>query len=155
MSNDSTPILTQDGLDKMKDELANLKDRLPEIKDRIAKAKELGDLSENAEYHEARETMAFTQGRIEELESVLNKATVIKKDSNVGVVGIGSVLKIQNDKGKEANYTIVGSNEASPLQGKISNESPLAQSFLGKKKGDRVEVKTPVGINVYTILEIK
>jgi len=155
MDDQKTTFLTQDGLKKIKQEMAELKKKIPEIAERIDKAKELGDLSENAEYHEAREAMAFAKGRVEELENLLNKATIVDKAASLGVIGIGSILKVKNNKGKESEYQIVGSNEANPLQGKISNESPLAQSFLGHKKGDRAEVKTPVGTVVYTILEVK
>jgi len=155
MAEQKAPLLTQEGLEKLKQEIAELQDRIPEITERISKAKDLGDLSENAEYHEARETMAFTKGSIDELSNVLNKAVIIKKQAATATIDIGSTMKIRSSKGREVEYTIVGSNEANPMQGKISNESPLAQSFLGKKKGDQVTVKTPGGEVLYTILEVK
>ncbi|HPV70584.1 MAG TPA: transcription elongation factor GreA [Candidatus Magasanikbacteria bacterium] len=146
--------LTAAGLEKVKKDLEDLKNKLPEISDKIERAKELGDLSENAEYHEAKDDYAFTQGRIQELEQIVLRAKIVTKNSD-NTVGIGSTIKVKNDKGKEMEYTIVGSNEADPIHGKISNESPLALSFLGKKIGDRVEVKIPTGLSAYQILEVK
>ncbi len=153
MENDST-YLTAEGLEKIKKDLEVLKFKLHEVADRIEKAKELGDLSENAEYHEAKDDFAFTQGKIQELESIIMRAQVVTKSKD-NSVGIGSTVKVKNDKGKETEYAIVGSNEADPVHGKISNESPLALAFIGKKVGDRVEVKTPTGSTGYQILEIK
>lgn len=153
MENNST-YLTAEGLEKVKKELEGLKNKLHEVADRIEKAKELGDLSENAEYHEAKEDFAFTQGKIQELESVIMRAQIVTKSTD-NSVNIGSTLRVKSDKGKEMEYTIVGSNEADPVHGKISNESPLAMAFIGKKKGERVEVKTPTGLIGYQILEVK
>ena len=153
MDNEAT-YLTATGLEKIKKELETLKNKLHEVADRIEKAKELGDLSENAEYHEAKEDFAFTQGRIQELESIVMRAQIVSKSKD-NKVNIGSVIKVRSDKGREAEYTIVGSNEADPVHGKISNETPLALSFMGKKAGDRVEVKTPTGSTGYQILEVK
>lgn len=147
--------LTTEGLTKLKQELAELKPKLREIAECIDKAKELGDLSENAEYHEAKEDYAFTAGRIAEIEDTLQRAAVIDKQTQTDSVNIGSTILIKNDNGREIEYTIVGSNEADPARGRISNESPLAQAFFGRKKGERVEVKSPAGTMVYTILEIK
>ena len=154
MSNDPT-YLTTEGLDNLKKELKDLKAKMPEIAKRINEAKELGDLSENAEYHMAKEDYAFTQGKIFEIEDLLNRVVVIEKDGDANV-RIGSTIKIKNlSNQKEIEYTIVGSNEAFPQKGFISNESPLAQAFLNHKKGDRVEVKTPVGSTSYLIVEVK
>ncbi len=156
MTNNQQPTyLTPEGLEKLKNELSALKTKLWEIADRIDKAKELGDLSENAEYHEAKEDYAFTAGRIKEIEDSLNRAAVIPTQKQTEMVEIGSTVRIKSDTNKEIEYTIVGSNEADPARGRISNESPLAQAFFGRRKGERVEVKSPAGIVVYTILEIK
>lgn len=146
--------LTAEGLEKIKEELAVLKKKIHEVTARIDQAKELGDLSENAEYHEAKEDYAFTQGRILELEDIINHVIMIEKTSG-GQIALGSTIKISGSNGREVTYMIVGSNEADPAQSKISNESPLAQAFLGHKQGDKVEVKTPTGKVVYTIVEVK
>lgn len=147
--------LTADGLIKLKQELADLKTKLQTVAERIDQSKELGDLSENAEYHEAKEDYAFTKGKIMEIENALSHAMVIEKETGgANKISVGSTIKIKGTNNKEAEYTIVGSNEADPLKGRISNESPLAQAFLGHKKGDKVEVKTPTGLVVYTILEV-
>ncbi len=147
--------LTREGLKNLQEELAQLKIKLREIIDRIDKAKELGDLSENAEYHEAKEDYAFTQGRILEIEDALSRAALIETKPGSDRVTIGATIKIKNERGEEKKYKIVGSNEADPMKGLISNESPLALAFLGRKKGDRVEVKTPGGVVVYNIEEIE
>lgn len=155
MSNNQPAYLTASGLEKLKKELVELKTKLREIADRIDRAKDLGDLSENAEYHEAKEDYSFTAGRILEIEDSLSRAAVISDKKQMEKVDIGSTIKIKNDAGKEIEYSIVGSNEADPARGRISNESPLAQAFLGRKKGERVDVTSPAGITSYTILEIK
>jgi len=154
MNADKSTYLTQDGIKKMREDISILKTKLREISERIEKAKELGDLSENAEYHEAKDNYAFTQGKIQELEHLLACAVVITKDGKSGLIAIGSKVKVRSDRGKESEYIIVGSNEADPLQGKISNESPLALAFLAHKKGERVEVKTPTATTGYLILDV-
>ena len=153
---DKTNYLTSEGRQKLKDELDYLKKtKRSEIAIRIKEAKELGDLSENAEYADAREEQSFVEGRILELEEILKNARVIDpKNSAPGTVDIGDTIVIKRNEEK-FEYTIVGSNEASPSEGRISNESPLGKSFLGKKKGDKVEVKAPKGIVIYEIIQIK
>ena len=153
---DKTNYLTSEGQQKLKDELDYLKKtKRSEIAIRIKEAKELGDLSENAEYADAREEQSFVEGRILELEEILKNARVIDpKNSAPGTVDIGDTIVIKRNE-KKFEYTIVGSNEASPSEGRISNESPLGKSFLGKKKGDKVEVKAPKGIVIYEIIQIK
>ena len=153
---DKTNYLTSEGRQKLKDELDYLKKtKRSEIAIRIKEAKELGDLSENAEYADAREEQSFVEGRILELEEILKNARVIDpKNSAPGTVDIGDTIVIKRNE-KKFEYTIVGSNEASPSEGRISNESPLGKSFLGKKKGDKVEVKAPKGIVIYEIIQIK
>lgn len=148
--------ITGEGLEKLKEELQQLKtERRQEIAKRIKEAKEMGDLSENAEYSEAREEQAANESKIVELEELIKNANIIKAPSKErGVVGIGStVIAIFN--GTEREFTIVGSEEARPSEGKISNESPLGSSFLGKLKGETVEVSTPKGKIKYKIKDIK
>ncbi len=133
------------GLKKVKEELEKLKaiDR-PEVIDRIAKARELGDLSENAEYHDAREKQSFIEGRIMELENAVKDAVIIKvKQSDV--IQIGSTVHATCDNGMEVKYTIVGHSEASPAEGRISHQSPLGMAFLGKGIGHEFELKIPAG----------
>src|SRR3989344_4891109 len=120
----SSHYLTKDGLEKAKKELEFLKnEKMPEIIERIARAKELGDLSENAEYQDAKDEQGFTAGRIAELEEMIRKVQVIRKSDDSGVVSLGDTIKALCD-GNQKEYTIVGSNEADPGKGMISNESP-------------------------------
>lgn len=149
-------IMTQEGYDKLKSELDYLsKVRRKEIAERIERAKELGDLSENAEYSEAKDAQALNEGRILELANILKNVTVVDGSSNVGgKVDMGSIVKVLID-GKEKEYMLVSFNEADPLSGKISNESPLGMAFLGKKKGEEVLVNTPKGQFKYKILDVK
>lgn len=149
-------ILTKQGYKKVKDELEELKKvKLPELAKRIAEAKELGDLSENAEYQEAKDEQGLVAKRINELEEVLRVATVTDTDNvNTSEVEIGNKIVVAAD-GQRYEFEIVSSNEVNPQQGKISNESPLGQSFIGRKKGDTVEVDVPKGKITYQILDIK
>lgn len=139
----------------MKKELEELKGpRRREISERIQEAKELGDLSENAEYVEAKNDQAFVEGRILEIESILKNATIIKqKTKKRDRVEVGSKIKIEDGETIK-EYYIVGSNEADPSTGKISNESPLGQAFIGKKIGDIVEIKVPHGSKKFKIIAI-
>lgn len=146
--------ITKEGLEKIQEELRYLKgDKRREIAARIEKAKELGDLSENAEYAEAKDEMAFVEGRILELENSISRAAVINRH-NADAVTIGAQVTVKGDGG-EKTYTIVGSNEADPTQGKISNETPLAQALIGRKIGEEIEVATPRGKIRYTIIRIE
>lgn len=147
--------VSKEGLEKFKqelDELTNVKRK--EIIERIERAKELGDLSENAEYAAAKDEQAFTEGRIIELQDMITRAEVINGDGRIDLVRVGSKVKVKTDD-TETEYEIVGVAEADPLSGKISNESPLGRSFLGKKRGDEVQIQVPKGVFTYTILEIK
>ncbi len=151
-------IISQEGYNKLKEEydsLVNVKRR--EIADRIEKAKELGDLSENAEYHEAKDAQAFNEGKIADLATLLKNLTVVESDGNGhGKITMGSKVSVQNLKtGEEKSFSIVSFNEAAPAEGKISNESPLGLSFLGRKKGDEATVETPKGEVKYKILKVK
>lgn len=147
-------IITQDGYNKLKEEHDYLSTvRRKEIADRIEKAKELGDLSENAEYGEAKDAQALNEGRILELSAMLKNVTIVDKVTDSEHVAMGSevVAKI-NDK--EKHYKIVSFNESDPLNGLISNESPLGVAFIGKKKGDSVDVETPRGLVHYKIVKV-
>lgn len=147
--------VSREGLEKFKQELEDLVNiKRKEIIERIERAKELGDLSENAEYAAAKDEQAFTEGRILELQDMIARAEIINGDGRIDIVRVGSKVKVKSD-GTETEYEIVGVAEAEPLAGKISNESPLGRSFLGKKRGDKVQIQVPKGMVDYTILEIK
>ena len=119
----------------------------------VARAKELGDLSENAEYQEAKDDQGFTAGRIAELENLVRKSEIIAADHSKEVVSVGCTIRAMCE-GTERQYTIVGSNEADPGNGFISNESPIGRAFLGARLGDRVKVSIPRGEMDCEILEI-
>jgi len=148
-------FITKEGLKKLKDELEDRKTRLrQEIAQAIKEAKEQGDLSENAEYAEAKSQQNENESRIAELEMVIKNSEVVEKDATASGVQLGSVVKAKFN-GSEMEFTIVGSNEADPANFKISNESPLGKAFMGRAKGDKVDVNTPKGIITYTILDVK
>ncbi|OGY62815.1 MAG: transcription elongation factor GreA [Candidatus Harrisonbacteria bacterium RIFCSPHIGHO2_01_FULL_44_13] len=147
--------LTQERLQELKQELNYLKtEKRLEVAERLKRAKELGDLSENSEYFEAREEQGQVEGRIAELEDIIKNATIIQKAASKDKVSIGSTIEIAKD-GLKSKFTIVGSNEARPEAGLISNESPLGRAFLDKKAGDLVKVKTPGGEVSYKIVSIE
>jgi transcription elongation factor GreA len=145
---------TKERLEALKEELADLKTRRRiEVGERLKRAKELGDLSENSEYFEAREEQAQVETRIGELEDMIKNAEIIEKSTSTSAVSIGSTLEVEKN-GQRRKFTIVGSNEAKPEAGLISNESPLGKAFLGKKVSDKVMVTTPAGKAEYTIISI-
>jgi transcription elongation factor GreA len=151
-------ILTKEGYQKLKDEIEYLStDRRREVADRIKTAREFGDIAENAEYDDAKNEQAMLEARIAKLEERLAAARVIeKRDIAKDVVSIGSKVRLRDVDAKQTiEYHIVGSAEANPAEYKLSNESPVGQAILGKKKGETVEVKTPRGSLKYKILEIK
>jgi transcription elongation factor GreA len=146
--------LTEEGFKQLKDELKHLIEvRRREVARRIAEAKEYGDLSENAEYVEAKNEQAWVEGRIQELEQLLKNVEIIK-GAKKGLVGLGSTVVVISD-GKEEEYTIVGSSEANPLEHKISNESPIGRAFMGKSAGEVVRVIVPAGEIEFKIKEVK
>ena len=146
--------LSAESLDEIKKELLTLKNStIPEIAKRIDEAKQQGDLSENAEYHQAREDMAWAQGRLIEVEKIINNEKIIVKQST-GMISIGDTITVEIN-GKEKKYTIVGPQEINPTKGLISNESPLGEAFIGHKVGEKVEIAVPSGKMVYLIKEIK
>lgn len=149
-------VLTPQGYKKLEDELKLLKEkRVPEIAEKIKQAKELGDLSENAEYHAAKEEQAIVNGRIAEISQLLKGGEIVDPASKqAGVVSVGSLVQVKNGDG-DKTFTIVGANESDPLQGKISNESPIGEALLGKKEGEKVEVRLPDGGVTYEIISVQ
>jgi transcription elongation factor GreA len=150
-------VLTYEGLQKLEQELENLKTvRRREIAERIKQALSFGDLSENSEYDEAKNEQAYVEGRIVQLENMLKNAKVIDEDEvKTDVVSIGSKVKVlDKEYDEEVEYHIVGSTEADPSKYKISYESPVGKSLIGKKKGTLVEVDVPDGTIKFKILEI-
>lgn len=144
--------LTQDGITELKNELATLQEQRVEIAEAIKTAREFGDLSENTEYQSARATAERTDVRIAEIEHVLNNVEVITAPKAGAKVQLGSKVSLKGAKSKE--FQIVGTVEADPLSGKISDESPIGQALLGKKVGDEVQIQTPVEVATYTIAAI-
>lgn len=152
---ESGTFITSDGLTKLQDELVFLKTvKRREIAQRIQEAKELGDLSENAEYVEAKNEQAFVEGRVAELETVVKNAVIIQSVGQVEQVRVGSMVQVKVD-GQMETYTIVGSNEADPRAGRISNESPLGQAFLGRRVSERIEIEVPRGKRTLQIIAIR
>ncbi|MEK6721536.1 MAG: transcription elongation factor GreA [Chloroflexota bacterium] len=152
--NNKPTYLSREGLKKLREELEEMVTaKRTEVAQRIHDAKEHGDLSENAEYEDAKNEQAFVEGRIQTLEALIKNATLIDEHHSTDFVQIGSTVKVKSDDGTET-YTIVGSAEADPAQGKISNESPVGRSLLGRKKGDRIVVTVPAGDDTYTIVTI-
>ncbi|MBQ8798686.1 MAG: transcription elongation factor GreA [Lachnospiraceae bacterium] len=158
MAAEKKNILTYEGLKKLEDELEDLKVvRRKEVADKIKEAREQGDLSENAEYDAAKDEQREIEARIEELEKILKNAEVVDEDEvDVDTINIGCKVKVLDmEYDEELELRIVGSTEASSLQGKISNESPVGKALLRHKVGDVVEVETQAGTVEYKILEIQ
>lgn len=149
--------LTPEGLQNLTRELEHLRNvRRQEVAERIRRASETGGTVDNAEYDEAKNEQAFVEGRIRELENILATAVVApNRDRRKGAVGFGSVVTVVTSSGAKQQYTVVGSAEAAPLEGKISNESPVGRALFGRKVGDEVEVKTPSGITRFKITDIR
>jgi transcription elongation factor GreA len=151
-----TTFISAEGLEHLKEELQTRKKKTRgEISERIASAKELGDLSENFEYHEAKEQQSLNESRIMELESMIQSAEVVKQTSGGNVIGLGTSFVVEMPGKKTKTFEIVGSSDADPLAGKISNESPLGQAFMGRGAGETVEVTVPSGVMKYKIKKIK
>ena len=147
--------LSSERLEELKAELNKLKtEKRIEIAERLKRAKELGDLSENSEYFEAREEQGQLETKIAELEDVVRTASIIQKDVKSEIVQIGSTVIASKD-GKELKFTIVGSHESKPETGLISNESPIGKAFHHKKAGEEIKVKTPSGEVIYKIIKIE
>jgi transcription elongation factor GreA len=152
--NNKPTYITNDGLDKLRHELEEMVSiKRPEVAQRIHDAMEHGDLSENAEYEDAKNEQAFVEGRIQTLEALIKNATLIDEHTSNDHVQIGSTVKVNGPDGNQA-FTIVGSAEAKPTEGRISNESPVGRALLGRKKGDNVTVQVPAGDIAYKIVSI-
>jgi transcription elongation factor GreA len=147
--------LSKERLEELKQELETLlHEGRRNVADRLKRAKEYGDLSENSEYSEAKDEQAAIERRIMELEDTLKNAVIIKKAVSTDVVVVGSTIVVK-DKNKSYTYQIVGSHEAMPEEGRISNESPFGKAFLGHSVGEEVKVSTPKGETHYTISKIE
>lgn len=152
-----TVLYTKEGYDKLIEELSYLKNvRREEIKEDIAVARSFGDLSENAEYDEARNEQAKTEARIKELEEMIVHAEIADETSmDASIISMGSTVKVYDEEfNEDVEYQIVGSNEADPLLGKISDMSPIGMALVGKKAGETVDVETPGGICKLKILDV-
>ncbi|MCK4723130.1 MAG: transcription elongation factor GreA [Dehalococcoidia bacterium] len=153
--NEKKIMITQEGLAKLQSELEELLSvRRREVAGKIKRAREMGGTENNAEYDDAKNEQAFVEGRILTLENIVKNAVVIESPALPGVVELGNKVLIQNQDGKIEQFTIVGSAEANPVDGKISNESPVGQALLDRKVGDEVEVPTPAGMLKLTIIEV-
>jgi transcription elongation factor GreA len=146
-------LLTKDGVADLEKELETLIAERGPVAERIKSARELGDLSENAEYQTAREEHDKLEGRISEIEHILRNVQIITKPRSGSKVQVGSTVKLKGE-GKTKQFQVVGTVEADPLNGKISDESPIGQALLGKNLGDSVEIVTPAETSTYKITEI-
>ncbi len=152
--NNKPTYISQEGLDKLRAELEEMINvRRAEVAARIHDAKEHGDLTENAEYEDAKNEQAFVEGRIQTLEAMIKNATIIDDSHPTDHVQIGSTVEVETVDGAE-KFRIVGSAEANPGEGKISNESPVGRALLGKRKGEKITVKVPAGDFSYKIVRI-
>jgi len=158
MSNGNNTILTEEGRKKVEEELERLKTIIrKELSEKIRVAKDMGDISENAEYSSAKEEQGLAEARISELEKLLSSAEVISSNGvhSTDMVTVGSVVTVFDNKKKEEKvYTIVGFSESNPAQGKISNESPLGQALVGHKVGEKISLEIPNGVKDLTIKKI-
>jgi transcription elongation factor GreA len=151
---DKPVLLTPEGLRRLQEELDRLvNERRPEIALRIKQAKEFGDLSENAEYEDAKNDQGFMEGRIMTVEQMIRNASLIENEKADGLVRLGSTVKLKDEFG-ETTYTIVGTAEADASSGRISLESPVGKAVLGRRGGDQVEVETPGGSRKVQILKV-
>lgn len=153
---DKPVYITAEGKKKLEDELEYLVNvRRREVAEAIKSAKEEGDLSENSAYDEAKLTQGFVEGRIQTIEAQLRNAVTIEKNGKTDQVLVGSTVTVEEEEFGEETYHIVGSAEADPLEGKISNESPIGQALLGAKPGDTVTAETPNGEIAFKVLKIE
>lgn len=146
--------LTQDGIAELQSELDALIAERSEVADRIKTAREFGDLAENAEYQTARQEQERNENRISEIEHILHNTEVIKATKSGGQVRLGSRVELKGKDGKKKQFQVVGTVEADPLEGKISDESPLGRAVMGKKEGDEVEIVTPAETTTYKVAKI-
>lgn len=152
--NDKELVLTKEGLQKLEEELDELKTvHRREVNERIRQAKEFGDISENAEYEDAKQEQAFVEGRILKVESMIRNARLIdESEYSQDEVHLGAKVAVKDVKtGQSYDFTIVGSTEADPVNGRLSNESPLGAALMKRKKGESISVQTPRGVTNYKI----
>ena len=156
MNNANVTYLTKNGLSELESELQHLLTvRRAEVADRLHQAQEDGDLLENAEYEAAKNEQSFVEGRIVDIQSMLSKASVIKKGKVDGVAKLGSTVMVQENGSTVETYVIVGAAEANPTEGLISNEPPLGGALLGSKAGDKVVVEAPGGNLTFLVTKVK
>lgn len=146
--------LTKQGVDELRAELIELIAQRTVIADRIKTAREFGDLGENMEYTAARQDQERNESRIAEIEHILKNVQVITAPKSDSKVVLGSTVKLKTENGKTKEFQVVGTVEADPLNGKISDESPIGKALMGKKEGEEVEIKTPVETAAYKIVDI-
>ena len=147
--------MTQEGINELKTELEALLARRPEVAEAIKNARDQGDLSENAEYHAAKDDQQSMEQRISELEYILANVEVIAKAKDgKNIVRLGSTVELKNGNGKAKQFTVVGTVEADPLNGKISDESPIGKALMGKQIGEEVEIVTPADTTTYKVAGI-
>ncbi|MDL2224902.1 transcription elongation factor GreA [Eubacteriales bacterium OttesenSCG-928-M02] len=151
-----TTFLTKEGVKQLEEQLEHLKTvARKEIANQIRIAREFGDISENAEYDEAKNEQARIEGEIVQLEKKLRSVSVIDEENvDRSVVGLGTTVDLEDNEKNKYSFTIVGSTEANPASGRISNESPVGAALLGHNKGDKLEIATPAGVRTYKILKI-
>jgi transcription elongation factor GreA len=152
---DKPVLLTKEGLQALEEELEQLVNvRRADVAERIRQARDFGDIAENAEYTEAKNEQSLVEGRIQTLEAMVRNAVMIEEENRErGVVAAGAEVKVSSEEGEET-YSIVGAAEADPLNGRISNESPLGRALLGHKAGDEVEWTSPIGTSRVKILSV-
>ena len=154
--NNKPSYLSREGLEKLRAELDEMvSTRRVEVAQRIQDAKEHGDLSENAEYEDAKNEQAFVEGRIQSLEALIKNAIIIDEHHSTDHVQIGTTVVVESTDGGREEFHIVGSAEAKPTEGRISNESPVGRALLGKKKGEKVVVHVPAGDIAFVIKELR
>ncbi|MBI4337934.1 MAG: transcription elongation factor GreA [Chloroflexi bacterium] len=156
MTQQRETYLTPEGEQKLREELEHLRTvRSREVADRLRRAAEVGGTVDNAEYDEASREQAMVAGRIREVETILKHAVLISGAPGREVVNVGSRVTLKDEQGRSVQYTIVGSPEADPAHGRISNESPVGKALLGRRKGESVQARAPGGIVTYKIVKIE
>jgi len=145
--------LTETGVEELKAELKTLKEQKPDVVEELKRARSQGDLSENADYDVARNELERVENRIKEVENILQNVEIIQKPRSNGVVELGSTVELKS-KNSKTTFIVVGSVEANPIEGKISDESPIGKALIGKKVGDDVEIKVPSSTSVYKVSSI-
>ena len=153
---DNRVYISAEGLERIKEELEELRNvRRPEVAELIQRAKELGDITDSAQYDAAKNEQAFLEGRIRHLEDNIRRALIIEEGlQGDGAVRVGSTVVVRDNEGEEERWTIVGRAEADASQGRISNESPVGGALLGKRTGETLEIATPAGLMTFTISAI-